>query len=232
MTQAFTSADTGGSTPPVRGEAIVVCGGRHACEVIDALVATGRRVYGCLDASLPVGTKVYPGVEVIGRDTDLPKFVGDGFARVYLGLGGLKNLPGRIAWYQTLRERGLLQEALIHPSAYVSPSASIGPGTTVLAGASVGAMSVVGDNCVITQGAVVTHHCVVGDHVVLAPQCALAAGVRVGGQATVGMGVTVYHDVVIGTRSVIVNGVHVVQDVPDDSVVKHRTVPVVSPRGT
>ncbi len=214
----------------VRAEAIVLCGGRHAAEVIDALRALGHPVHGCLDGKLPRGTEVFPGVEVVGSDGDLNALVADGFVKVYLGLGGLANLPGRMRLFQMMGELGVVQPPLVHPTAHVATSATIGVGTTVLARASVGPMSAIGRNCVLTQSAVVTHHCTVGDHVVLSPQSALAAGVRVGDEATIGMGVTVYHDVSIGQRSVIVNGVHVMQDVPDDSIVKHRSVPAVSRR--
>ncbi len=230
MAQAFVKTGIGASDAVGREEAVVLCGGRHAAEVIDALLALGRPVHGCLDGKLPRGTEVYPGVVVVGSDTDLDALVADGFTKVYLGLGGLGNLPGRIELFRMLRERGVVQPTLVHPTAHIAPSASIGVGTTVLAGASVGPMSVIGCNGVITQGAVVTHHVAVGDHVVLAPQSVLAAGVRVGDEATIGMGVTVYHDVSIGKRSVIVNGIHVMQDVPGDSIVKHRSVPAVSRR--
>ncbi len=213
-----------------RSEALVLCGGRHAAEVIDALIACGTQVHGCLDAALARGTEVYPGVTVVGSDDDLPAFVSDGFAHVYLGIGGFDNLDARIRLFRRLQELGVPPQPLVHPSAHVSSSAKIGIGTTILARASVGPLSSVGCNCVLTQASVITHHCRLGDHVVLAPNATLAAGVTVGEMATVGMGVTVFHDVTIGRRSVIVSGIHLMQDVPDDSVVKHRTLPAVTPR--
>jgi len=49
----------------------------------------------------------------------------------------------------------------------------------------------------------------------------------VGERATIGMGVTVYHDVTIGREAVVVNGVDVMQDVPEGAVVKHARIPAV-----
>lgn len=214
----------------VRPEALVLCGGRHAAEVIDALLACGIPIHGCLDAHLARGTEVFPGVSVIGSDDDLTAMIGDGYGTVYLGIGGLENLDARMRLFGRLKELGAAQPPLIHPSAHVADSATIGSGTTILARASVGPLSQIGENCILTQGSVVTHHCQIGDHVVLAPNATLAAGVTVGSEATIGMGVTVYHDVTIGKRSIIVNGIAVMQDVPDDCVMKHRSVPIVSPR--
>ena len=205
--------------------ALVIGAGRHAAEVLDALEASGIRVQGCLDAVVPVGTEVYPHVEVVGRDTELGRFIDEGFARVYLGIGGLNNLETRIRWFTELERLRVRTPALVHPAAHVAPTAEIGAGTTVLARASIGPLTRVGRNCVITQGAVITHHCCIGDHVVVAPGALLAAGVRVGERATIGMGVSVYHDLEIGREAVIVNGVDVMQDVPEGAVVKHARIP-------
>jgi len=207
--------------------ALVVGAGRHAVEVLDALEAAGVAVHGCLDAQVGLGAEVYRGVQVVGRDTELAKFVEDGFTRVYLGIGGLDNLEVRLRWFRELEELDVVGPALVHPSAHVAPSAQIGGGTTVLARASIGPLTRVGRNCVITQNAVITHHCCIEDHVVVAPGALLAAGVVVRERATIGMGVTVYHDVTIGREAVIVNGVDVMQDVPEGTVAKHGRVPVV-----
>lgn len=211
--------------------ALVVGAGRHAVEVLDALQAVGIGVHGCLDAKVGVGTEVYPGVRVVGSDRDLKALVSDGFRTVYIGIGGLSNLCARMRVFHLLQEWGAAPPALVHPSAHVAPTARIGAGTTVLARASVGPLSDVGRNCVITQGAIITHHCQIGDHVVIAPGAALAAGVTVGDETTVGMGVTIYADVCVGRGCVLVNGVHVMVEVPDESIVKHAGAPcVIRPR--
>ena len=204
---------------------LVVCAGRHAIEVIDALNACGISVYGCLDGGIERGTEVYPGVKVVGSDRDLESMVADGFRSVYLGVGGLDNLSIRIRFFEQLESLGAVAQPLVHPAAHVAPTARLGRGTPVLAGASIGPLSTVGRNCVITQNAVITHHCTIGNHVVVAPNAVLAAGVTVNDEATIGMGVSVYHDLHIGRRSVVVNGIDLMQDVPDDTIVKHRGAP-------
>ena len=205
--------------------ALVIGAGRHTAEVLDALEAAGISVHGCLDARVPVGTEVYPGVEVVGRDTELGRFIDEGFTRVYLGIGGLGNLDTRIHWFRELEKLNVCPPVLVHPSAHVAPTAEIAEGTTVLARASIGPLTRVGRNCVITQGAVITHHCCIGDHVVVAPGALLAAGVVVGERATIGMGVSVYHDLKIGREAVVVNGVDVMLDVPEGAVAKHARMP-------
>ncbi len=206
---------------------LVLCAGRHAVEVIDALTARGTRVFGCLDGRVKRGTEVCSGATVVGSDDDLESMVADGFRQVYLGIGGLDNLDVRIRLFERLERLGVVQPALVHPAAHVAPSVTLGRGSTVLACASIGPLSVVGRNCVITQNAALTHHCIIGDHVVIAPHAVLAAGVRVDNEVTIGMGVSVYHDLHIGRRSVVVNGVDLLQDVPEDSMVKHRSPPPV-----
>ena len=232
MLTARTSESPGRPDRKVRPEALVLCGGRHAVEVIDALLACGVPIHGCLDAHIALGTEVFPGVGVIGSDDDLDALVADGYGTVYLGIGGLDNLDTRIRLFRRLNELGVVQPPLIHPSAHVADSAEIGAGTTILARASVGPLSHIGENCILTQSSVVTHHCQLGDHVVLAPNATLAAGVTVGDAVTIGMGVTVYHDLTIGRRSVIVNGIAVMQNVPEDGVMKHRTMPALSTRNS
>ncbi|MCH7526602.1 MAG: antibiotic acetyltransferase, partial [Planctomycetes bacterium] len=44
----------------------------------------------------------------------------------------------------------------------------------------------------------------------------------VGDEATIGMGTTIYPDLHIGRRAVIVNGVNLTRNVPDHDVVKLR----------
>ncbi len=202
--------------------AVVLCAGRHAAEVLDVLMAQGEPVHGCLDAAIPIGNEVYPGVSVVGRDDALEDMVADGFETVYLGIGGLENLEVRIRLFQRLKDLGIPPPPLVHPSAHVAPTAELGAGTTVLARASIGPLSRVGCNCVITQNATITHHCKVEDHVVVAPGAVLAAGVHVKRKAVIGVGVTVFRDLVIGENSTIVNGIDLMQDVPNDSIAKHR----------
>jgi len=204
---------------------LVVGAGRHAIEVIDALQARGVAIHGCLDARVPVGKEIYPGVRVVGLDRELAAMIRDGFRTVYMGIGGFDNLDVRIRLFSLVEELGVAAPPLIHPSAHVAPSSELGAGTTVLAHASVGPMNRIGRNCVITQNAVVSHHCCIGDNVVLSPNAALAAGVVVEDDATIGMGVTVYHDVHIGQRAIIVSGIHVFADAPAGATLKRDLTP-------
>ncbi|MCH7527555.1 MAG: hypothetical protein IID39_08970, partial [Planctomycetes bacterium] len=133
---------------------LVLGAGRHAAEVIDALVAGGVRVHGCLDSHVPAKTEIYPGVTVVGSDRDLSSMVADGFATVYLGIGGLGNLDVRIRFFQMLEGLGAAAPPLVHPAAHVAPTVELGAGTTVLARASIGPLTRIGRNCIITQNAV------------------------------------------------------------------------------
>jgi len=210
---------TGRNEPGV----LIVGAGRHAIEVIDALLARGIAIHGCLDARVPIGKEIYPGVRVVGHDRDLAAMSRNGFRTAYIGIGGFENLPARIRMFHAAEELGMAAGPLIHPSAHVAPSSHLSAGTTVLAHASIGPMNRIGRNCVITQNAAVSHHCCIGHNVVISPNAALAAGVVIEDDATIGMGVTVHHDVHVGSRATIVSGLHVTADVPADGTMKRDT---------
>jgi sugar O-acyltransferase (sialic acid O-acetyltransferase NeuD family) len=224
-TSSSTANQTTASAPHSRNGAVIVGAGRHAAEVIDALQSNGLPIHGCIDRSVPVGTEIYPNVRVVATDGDLTAIINDGFESIYLGIGGLANQDARRNWFDKLLVNDVAPPPLVHASAHIAPTVRLGTGTTVLARATIGPLSTIGQGCIIAQNAVITHHCRLADHVVIAPNATLAAGVRIDESATIGMNVTVLHDLHIGRRAWLINGVDVFQNIPANAVVKHHGPP-------
>lgn len=197
---------------------IIIGAGGHARVVADALLASGRRVLGFIDANPATHGRELLGLPVLGADAIL-----DGVSRsdteLANGIGSAGSMDARYRVYQTAVERGFRFATVMHPGAMVATSATLGPGVQVMARAVVQPMAVVGENSIINTGAIIEHDVMVGSHVHISPGCVLAGEARVGDLVHVGVGSVVIQRMSIGARSLVAAGAVVVNDVPDGSKV-------------
>ena len=202
------------------GARLVIYGaGGHGCSLA-ALVRQSEdyEVVGFLDDGVPVGTQV-EGIPVLGDGEKLVELTEAGIRLAINGVGGVGDLPARLAVYQKLGKAGMYCPNVIHSTAFLEDSAVLSDGIQVYPFAYVGVRVQVGYGSIINTGVIVSHDCKLASYVNLSPGATLAGGVIVGEAALIGMRATVNLNVKIGKRVRIGNGATVKADVPDGGVV-------------
>ena len=204
---------------------IVIYGaGGHGRSLAALIRKIGRyEIIGFLDDGYEPGTRAF-GLEILGGADKCVELANEGIRLAVNGVGGIGDLPARLAVYDQLGTAGLHCPAVIHPTAFLEDSADIADGVQVFPFAYVGTEVVVGYGSIINTGAIISHDCVLDAYVNLSPGATLAGGVTVGEGSLVGMRATINLSVHIGKRARIGNGATVKADVPDGGVVPAGTI--------
>jgi sugar O-acyltransferase (sialic acid O-acetyltransferase NeuD family) len=180
----------------VAGRLLILGAGGHGRAVADLAQACGFTVAGFTE---PSGR----GRDVLGIDDDLAALAArlslDG---AVIGVGNTA-LVRRTELFARVRQLGLAQPVLCHPSTVVSPSARIGDGTVVFPHAVVGAECVIGMNVVVYSGCIIEHDCRIDDHAYLSPGAILCGEVQVHERAFIGAGAVAVPGVVIGKGATV-----------------------------
>jgi sugar O-acyltransferase (sialic acid O-acetyltransferase NeuD family) len=191
-------------------DVVVVGAGGHGMVVCDLLTAAGLQVIAFIDDDpAKHGTEVL-GVPVFGH---LDALAGRDIAAA-MGIG---DNSGRRRQFESLRARGVVVVAGVHPAAVISAHATIGAGTVAMANAVVNVAATIGENVILNTGCTVDHHCAIGPHSHIGPGATLAGSVRIGSDTLIGAGAVILPGVSVGSRCVVGAGAVVVRDVPDDS---------------
>ncbi len=103
---------------------------------------------------------------------------------------------------------------VLHKLAVVSEYASLQEGVFVAANSIIASGAIIETGCIVNHAAVVDHDCVVGGYSHIAPSATLGGGVSVGQQCLIGTGAVVLPGVSIGDFSTIGAGSVVTKDVP------------------
>lgn len=151
------------------------------------------------------------------HDRHLPELRRRGLRSVYVSLPTSEQ---DLSAFNKLLEMEIAPLTLIHPSAVVYASARIGPGNFIGPGVIIGPFVETGPMCRILNAASVAHHCKLGGAVRVSDGARLAGNVQVGDGSLIGIGATVNLRVRIGRRAILVSGVSVYDDVPDQHVVR------------
>jgi acetyltransferase EpsM len=210
---------------PLGDRRLVIYGaGGHGCSLA-ALLRQNEDfdIIGFLDDWVPQETEV-DGLPVLGGADHLPALAEAGIRLAVNGVGGVGDLPARLAVYAKLAEAGFFCPTMIHSTAFIEDSATLGDGVQVFPLAYIGIRVDVGYGCIINTGAIVSHDCTLAPYVNLSPGATLAGGVRVGEAALIGMRATVNLNVTVGKRARIGNGATIKSDVPDNGVVPAGTI--------
>ena len=204
---------------PTGTRLLIYGAGGHGCSLA-ALVrqSTDYEIVGFLDDGVPVGVQV-DGLPVLGGGEKLAELAEAGIRQAVNGVGGVGDLPARLAVYGRLARAGLYCPTVIHSTAFLEDSATLADGIQVYPLAYVGIRVQVGFGCIINTGVIVSHDCDLAPYVNLSPGATLAGGVSVGEGALIGMRATVNLNVRVGKRARIGNGATVKADVPDGGVV-------------
>ncbi len=200
----------------VSDQIIVVGVGGHGRVVLDALLASGARVYGLLDPGLAAGTEVM-GVAVLGGDEVLDSLASTRY-RLSNGLGANPSTVARASLYKRLSQPGYRFATVVHPSAVVGGATELGEGSQIMAGAVVQCGSRIGRNVVVNTAASLDHDVVIEDDAFIAPGAVLCGAVELGRGAFIGAGAVLLPGVRIGANAVIAAGAVVCAEVPPGAV--------------
>jgi sugar O-acyltransferase (sialic acid O-acetyltransferase NeuD family) len=210
--------------PDGENRLVIYGAGGHGCSLA-ALIRKmgGYEIVGFLDDGYQPGEEVL-GLKVLGGRTQLGELAEEGIRLAVNGVGGIGDLPSRLAVYDLLRKAGFRCPTVVHPTAFLEDSTELNDGVQVFPFAYVGTQVRVGYGCIINTGAIVSHDCELSPYVNLSPGATLAGMVTIGEGTLVGMRATVNLNVHIGQRALIGNGATVKADVPDGGVVPAGTI--------
>jgi len=189
---------------------LVLGAGGHGRVVASALLLTGRRVIGFLDADRSLWGTSTIDLPIIGDDVCLQDFSPES-VRLVNGIGSTALSQIRKKIFEDHKVKGFSFESVIHPSACVSPGAMLGEGAQVMAGAVIQIGAKIGCNVIINTGAIVDHDSVIGAHTHVAPGATLSGGVAIGCNCHIGAGAVMIQSVELGDESMVGAGAVVIR---------------------
>ena len=195
---------------------LIACGG-HGRVVLDALLATGKKVDGIIDAQLELGSLIF-GVPVVGTDNFI-KTLDPKKSELVNGLGSTKNTQARQEIYNRLTKIGFKFVGVQHSSATIGAECEIAVSTQIMAGSVLQNRISTGENCVINTRASVDHDVAIADHVVISPGAIISGGVKIGYGSLIGAGAVIIQGVEIGNNCVVGAGAVVLHSVNDSVTV-------------
>ena len=212
---------------PSKSNQVIIVGGGGLSKMCIDLINLNKSygIYGITDYSIPVGTNIL-GVPVLGNDEILESLYKEGYLTAVNAIGSIsidnmsKNFSLRKNIYERIKSYGFFMPVLIHPSARIAISARIGEGSLIMENAVIGCDAIIGNDCIINTGAIISHDCRIGHHSRISPGAILAGNITIGENSLIGMGTTIYLGVKIGKNVVIANGKNIMNDIPDNSVIK------------
>ena len=129
--------------------------GGHASVVAAALLASGRKIAGCI-APVPPKPGQLSGIPYLGSD-DVLTSINPSETDIAIAVGSTRASRLRGEMYDKMAALGFRFATVIHPSAVVDSTARIGQGAQVMAGSIVQVNAVIGENAIINSGAVIEH---------------------------------------------------------------------------
>lgn len=201
---------------------IVIGGGSHAKDVIEALKLCSVKLIGATDPDPKLeGIKIL-GVDVLGGDDLVFKHHVDSVLLAN-GVGSLINVTSRRAVFEKFKKRGYRFTNVIHPAAIISEGVDFGEGVQVMAGAIVQSGVILGDDVLVNVRACVGHDSKVGAHAHIATMSLVSGGVIVGDNVFVGAGAIVIQGFHIGAAAMIGAGAIVNKNVePGSKIIGSR----------
>lgn len=176
---------------------VLVGGGGHCKSVIEAIESIRREIHGILDPNEPIGSTIL-GYSVLGGDhliSELAKEVD-----FVITVGAIKDFSLRVKLHDKVLNANGTLATIIASTAYVSKHSLLGKGTVVLHNAVVNAGANIGKGCIINTLANIEHDAIVGDY------SHVSTGTMVNGNCIVGK------EVMLGSQSVLMNGISIVDN--------------------
>lgn len=198
---------------------VLIGAGGHGRVLAALLRASGHSVLGVCDPKLvEQAVSRWENLDVLGDDSALNLLPPDRVALV-LGVGQLVANTFRERLYASLRARGYMFPALVHPSAWAAPGVVLGEGVQVMAGAVIQPGCEIGENTIVNTRAGVDHDCRIGRDVHIAPGATICGTVTVEDGAFIGAGATVIQGLNVGKCAVVGAGVTLARSLPPSKTI-------------
>jgi UDP-perosamine 4-acetyltransferase len=203
--------------------AIIGAGG-HARVIADILRGMESEDPGSLELAGFVApcSEDWPGLPLLGEDSDLPELVRSGaISHFVLGVGcveGGNTLRRRLV--RRGEDAGARAFSAIHPSSIIASDVEIAPGAVVMALVAVNCGARIGAHAILNTGSRIDHDCKVAELAHIAPGAVLSGSVSVGENTLIGVGACVRQGVRIGENVTVGAGSVVVNDVADGAIVR------------
>lgn len=196
----------------MKANLLIVGAGGHGRVVADiALKMNKWRKIFFLDDNENI--KVSMGIEVIGKTTDIKKYI-DSYD-IVVGIGNNKI---REKIQTDLEITGASIPKLIHPQAIIGTDVKLGIGTVVMAGSIINSSTKIGKGCIINTGCTIDHDCEIEDYVHISPGAHIAGSVKIGKGSWLGIGCIVSNNINITRNSQIGAGGVVVKDINEPGI--------------
>jgi sugar O-acyltransferase (sialic acid O-acetyltransferase NeuD family) len=201
----------------MRKKSIILIGaGGHSKSCLDVIEETKKyRVCGYIGMPYEVG-HIINGIEVIGCDEDLPKFVKK-IDYALVSMGQIKDFHQRLEIFQLASRLGFQFPTIVSPFAFVSRNSRIGEGTIVMHGAIINSNTTIGSNCIINSKSLIEHDTRIGNNSHISTGVILNGNVTIGNNVFIGSGAIVKNQVVIGDGKFVPMGVSITGDLIDQS---------------
>ncbi|MDH3975355.1 MAG: NeuD/PglB/VioB family sugar acetyltransferase [Deltaproteobacteria bacterium] len=200
---------------------ILIGGGGHCVSCIDVIEEEQKySIAGIVDLPEKLGKKINT-YEIVGSDADLPSLVKVN-QYFFISLGQIKSPERRVMLFEKVKKLGAKLPAIISPKAYVSKRANIGEGTIIMPGAIVNASTEVGKNCIINTSSLIEHNAIVEDHCHISTGAIINGGTIVRTKTFVGSNSVTKENIEIGCNSIIACGLRIMNNLPENSIIKRN----------
>ena len=148
------------------------------------------------------------GLEIIGKSTDVNKFIDD--FEIFVAVG---DNAKREKILEKLEAAGANIPKLVHPNAVIGAETELGIGTVLMAGVIINCCSKIGKGCIINTGATIDHDNIIENYVHISPGVNLAGTVKIGKSSWIGIRSVVSNNINItfgckvGAGAVVVNDI-------------------------
>lgn len=191
---------------------IVLGAGGHSKVVINALLASKRKILGIVDPNLKVGEQVL-GVRGLGDDSIVFQYSPSSLELVN-GIGALPGTNLRMKVTSVFRDKGYSFATLIHPETVIAPDVVLAEGAQLMAGSIVQPGSSIGKDTIINTRVSIDHDCIIENDCHIAPGTVVNGNVTVEEGCFIGSGSCVVQNVRIGRGVIVGAGSVIYADLP------------------
>lgn len=193
---------------------LIIGSGGHAKVIIDMLLENNQyEIVGCIDN---YENRSVFGINVVGKDEDLEKFLKQGVNNVFIAIG---NNCVRKKIYDYVTNLGYNVINVVSKDARISKFVSFGKGIAIMPGAVINADTFIGNGVIVNTGATIDHDCKIGDFVHVAPGSNLAGKVVISEGSFLGVGTKIIDGINVGKWTIIGAGSVIINDIEDNVTV-------------
>ena len=155
--------------------------------------------------------KSYKGFNILGKISDLDKFVNE-WNNFFISVGD-NSLRKKMYEKIDINKRNIIN--IIHPSVEFSINSIIGKGNIILANSVISNNVKIGNCNIINNLASIDHDCVLEDFIHISPGVNIAGNVLIKSETWIGIGSNIINDIKIGEKVIIGAGSLVIRDIKD-----------------